>query len=276
MRFKRLIMCLLLCPLLLVGCNKPTPDKVESISIDPSFIVATFYVGQVVDLGDYTMTLIYSSGLTKDLMLDDPSITVTGLETSSAGTKSVRVSYEKISVIVKIDVVVPSAIDGIYKGETLQLFYNETPDFETIFVTILYEDGTEEEVALSSATVENLDLSSVTSEPRQLKVTYKNVSVLIPYVVSYREIELNKVYGYVQAGESRELFAEAVLQDDELLLNIYSVDQAGDKNEVNIISLIKQDDGTYLSTFIVNSQRCTFRIVVSANNLEATPLAPQA
>ena len=90
-----LMMVVLAIACVLTSCNKTEDATVESISVDTSTIKPEYEVNEIVDFSDIKVTVKYSDGSTETVGLD--KLTIDEVDTSTAGTKQINVTYDGVS-----------------------------------------------------------------------------------------------------------------------------------------------------------------------------------
>lgn len=184
------------CCFMLVGCDnaKSNDNSVVALTVCDEFKESIVYVGEDINFDNYTLTVEFSSGETDTISLSEA--TITGLDTNVVGKQLIQVEYKDKAIIIEFTVYDIVPIAGTYKGESLTLYCKEQPNFEDVFITILYTNGEERTVPLTETEIGNIDYTLDGNE-KTLEVKYESVSVKIPYKVTYREIEPSNVYNYV-------------------------------------------------------------------------------
>lgn len=184
------------CCFMLVGCDnaKSKDNSVIALTVCDEFKESIVYVGEDVNFDNYTLTVEFSSGETDTISLSEA--TITGLDTNVVGKQLIQVEYKDKAIIIEFTVYDIVPISGTYKGESLTLYCKEQPNFEDVFITILYTNGEERTVPLAETEIGSIDYTLDGNE-KTLEVKYESVSVKIPYKVTYREIKPSNVYNYV-------------------------------------------------------------------------------
>jgi len=193
---KKLVIVILCFCCLFVSCGKDpgdTVDDVVSLVVCDEFYSQTIYVGDNINLDDFTIKVTYESGRTENIKFSNAGIYA--LDTSVVGSKSLKLKYlekeETITYIVN-DIY---AVNATYKGNTLVFRKGETPNFDNYEFTVLYINGHENIIKFSQAQLGNIDYS-LTDIERTFSLTYEGVTFNVPYVVTCSEIELYKDYDF--------------------------------------------------------------------------------
>ena len=193
-KFVVILMCFAVC--LLVGCNKdkdPTIDNILKIEVCSEFNQEEFYLNSIVNLSDYYVTVTYESGLTETINLTNFNLGF--LDTREAGYHEINLTYKDEVFVIAYTVLEILPIDAMFKGEVLEFYSGETYDFSNIIVSVLFNDGHEENVSLIEFVIDNIDYS-LTEEIKYFSASYKGVDVSIPYTVTNSPIVLGVDYNF--------------------------------------------------------------------------------
>ena len=177
-----------------VGCNKPDEpfvDSIENIVVCSEFYEEVFYVGDNIELNDYSATATYKSGKTEVFNLSSLGLYV--LNTTSVGNKTLTLTYKEKEFTINYSVLDIEPINATYKGNALVVYRGENCNFENNVVNVLFNNGHEAEVDLSKFMIGEINYSP-SADIKTFTATYGNVSVNIPYVVTNRPIEDNVDY----------------------------------------------------------------------------------
>ena len=182
---------------------KEVPVVLENIKI--LSLKSQYFVGDTFENGE--LELQYSNETTKkiDLTID----LVTGFDTSEAGTKTLTVTYENISVTYTYEVnEVPVVLESI-KVISLKSKYFVGDTFENGELELQYSDETTKKIDLTIDLVTGFDTSEVGT--KTLTVTYNGLSVTYTYEVLENNItdivilELKNVYQVNDVFENGKL-----------------------------------------------------------------------
>ena len=139
------------------ACGKDKEDKITALSIVEGSIDTVVTEGEELDISSLKVLVTYESGKTATVSAD--KLTVTKPDTSTAGTKKLKVTYKGFSA--EFDITVESAapvITGIsLLTDTVpaKVFVGQSIDLTAIKVSATYSDGT-----TSVISAENLEIET--------------------------------------------------------------------------------------------------------------------
>ena len=160
-----LVLTLLIVIVLAVSCDLSalggqTGPVVARLEIDPSSVVADYFVGDEVDVTGIKATATYTTGEKKELTYTDLSI-VSLPTTDAAGESSIVVSYGGRTATLAITVnenalsaITVSGLEDTYN-------YGEEIDFTTLTINLRYIDGSSVPISFSQAEAGGLTYSHV-------------------------------------------------------------------------------------------------------------------
>ena len=251
-----------------VGCkqNKDNNDtnKVVGIEPDMDFVSQTFYQGDVVDFSQYDVTINYVNGSKLELKMNDPNITISGFSTQTVGNFVCTISYQEISVKFYYAVleVVPAGL--FYNGKALILYGKENNDFSNVYLDVIYNNGNQTKVYLSSINDINFDLS-LTNQTRELSVSYAGLTAKIPYTVTNREIKKFEIYNFTDNTGYFSENCRFIMQTE----NNFILYKNTDGEIVLSINKKPKDFNIYESSMIYNREQVFFILTLINNSVVA-------
>lgn len=149
---------------------KVTVIGVSSIKINPGSVATSVRIGTALDTSSVSALLTYTNGNEKALSASE--LVVSPVDTSSAGDKTLTVSYGSVSDSVTVKVV---GVDKIIPTGALKysVMVGETYSLEGVKFTVVYTDPTiigNEFLEYTAFDVEGID--TATAGKKTLKVTY--------------------------------------------------------------------------------------------------------
>ena len=176
-----IVLTLIVLTLAFTACGA---KAVTSITIDGG-LIREYSINATPDFSNVTATVKYNDESTKTVTADE--LTFGELDTSTAGTKQLTISYGDFSisvdVVVKaattitkkiVNIVVTEGIDPTYEIDT-------TPDFTGVKATVIYNDGTTKDVTAEDLTIGTVD--TATSGEKLLSVTYEDFTTTVKITV---------------------------------------------------------------------------------------------
>ncbi len=162
----------------LAACiNNPTTDNgenVKSIEIVSESVPTQVKVGETPDFSGIKVKVVFEDNTTKEVGYSD--VTVSAVDTSSAGEKTVTVTYKGVSVDFKVNVVeedgtpVVTSIKIVPGSINLDYYIGQDPDFTTLQVEATYSNGTTSALKADEYTFTAIDTSA--AGEKTFMVTY--------------------------------------------------------------------------------------------------------
>lgn len=196
MKMKRFAICLFAMLLsttmvLLCSCDNPPENKILDVIISNNFYTDRFYVGDEIDLSEYTVTVKFSLSADKVFTLDN--VYRKTLDTSKAGTFTFTLSYLDNHKDFTYTVYAVTLLDTTYSGDPIIIYKNEPADLTGIKFRALYSNGHEEFIDLSNA-IFDLSALSYSLSPISIPESYQGNDFEIKVVVTNREIKTSSPY----------------------------------------------------------------------------------
>lgn len=235
--------------------------KVVSISYDGTF-QDTYYTGEAAVYSKEEVTATYDDGTKKSIPFSQCQIS--GFDTSSAGNKTVTISYSgqsvKLSYTVQEDQVVGLSTQGampvIPKGGSL--------DVSGLTIVATYKSGKSGNIDIGACEVSGFDSSAAGN--KKLTITYQGQSVQVPYTVKAFNVKYQCIYEYYENGS---LTAKTSSGFKSFAL---TTKQVGSANEFlsQIGSDSKGADETVITTDEKGNSVAAFPLVITDSNPTAT------
>ncbi len=231
-----------------------TPS-ITSISIHNAPYINRYFVGEALDETGMEITATYSNGSTKNIT----SGFTTSYDFSTAGTKTVTVTYSGKTTSFTVEVVNPTIEDLEITSSATKTTYNvgDTIDTSGLTLKATYNNGSEK--AITSGFTTNYDFS--TAGTKTVTVTYEGKSVM--YNVSV--LSKGSASIDVTATQSAQTGDEVVFN-----VNLSNADELYDGN-FNIIydnSALRYKSHTIGS--VISNQNPTVNPTYSANTIRTT------
>ncbi len=176
------------------ACSKTT---VTGIAFDENAVKSTYSVGETVKNEDVKLVVSMSDETSKTITLDTEGVVTNGIDTTSAGSKKLTVSYEGQTLEHNYTVV--AVYQGLaFKNNTYKAVYdyNETIDYSQIKIIASYNDETTQELALTDTGVTYTAINTLTVGKQTLTATYDgktaSVEVEVKAVLTGIELTLGK------------------------------------------------------------------------------------
>ena len=173
----------------------------EKIEVVPGSVATELFIGDVLDTSGIQATATYSDGTTKALTATD--LTVSEIDTSTVGDKTLTVTYEGVSTTVTIKVAGITSMQIVSGTLANEVYVGKTLDTSSIEALVTYSSGKSEVVKAASLTLGELDTSVMGD--KVLAITYRGFTLEFAVkVVGVTEIEINKgtVATSVKVGEA--------------------------------------------------------------------------
>ena len=149
-------------------------EGVKSIEIVKGSVPTQFTVGDPPDFSGIAVKVVFNDGTVKELGYSD--VTVSELDTSTAGKKTVTVTYNGISVNFEVNVVekeveaTVTSIKIVQGSINLSYYIGQTPDMSNLQVEANYSDGTTSVLKAEEYTYTAIDTSAAGEQ--SFTVTY--------------------------------------------------------------------------------------------------------
>ncbi len=192
----------------LVGCVGGHEDaqavSIELENINEQIVV---YLDDEVNFRNYNVIIKYDDGTSKKVCLKDAVIE--GFSTSELGEFEAVVKYDEMSTTLKYKVIKMPIVSVYFSKEVIEIYDTEELDTMSYSFRVLYKNGTEKFMPLSSATFPELDKSSY-GDVKVLDAVYEGFHFSINYKIIKSlpislELNTSKVTAYY--GENVELSA---------------------------------------------------------------------
>ncbi|MBO5879976.1 MAG: bacterial Ig-like domain-containing protein [Clostridia bacterium] len=187
---KRKLLLILLAALTVVlcftACDGTTKKEVSALTVVEGTLKTEYYVGDVPNFQDLKAVVTYSDGTAETVGSD--KLTVGSLDTTSAGTKSLKIKFSKFEISVEItvsekpNVPLPTEIKIVESGLKGTAVVGEVYDASAIQVEVTFSDGSVKILGKSDLQIILPDTS--TAGEKTLTVKYKGLTDTMPVVVS--------------------------------------------------------------------------------------------
>ncbi len=155
------VLAVLLC---ITACTNGDQQAVKSIEIVEGSFPTQVNVGETPDFSGIKIKITYTDDTTKEIGYSD--VTVSELDTSTAGVKTLTVTYGLLTLSVDITVVDPNAVATvtaikIVPGTVDAAYYiGQTPDMSRLQVEATYSDGKTSVLSAEEYTRSSIDTST--------------------------------------------------------------------------------------------------------------------
>ena len=167
----------------------------ESIRIVSGSVASSVKRGKIYDTSSLQVEGVYSNGTVKGLPIAD--VTVSGIDTSTAGDKTLTVTYQDMSASLTVTVIDITDIKVLTNSVATKIPVGTALDTSNISVTVVYADNTTESVSAIDLTVGTIDSSSYGK--KGLSISYKGFSVSYQIeVVGPMELTILNSEGFVR------------------------------------------------------------------------------
>lgn len=247
--------------LFIVGCDKTSEDKIDKVVLEGEILQTEFYLNDELYLSSSWLDVYYKSGIVKkvDLTID----MVYDFDTSTCGTHVMKIKYEDFVIDFEYEVLAPHITNIRYVGEDLVFYLHETPDFSSAKIFALYSDGSEELVTCENLSFGEIDYTL--DGEKKIEISYKNLSILVPYVVCYRPIDISAYYDLVYENENY-VCAFSEENGGRLYLNLLKISNESEVYIALKLKVTENEAGSYTASMIVDNKD-TLVIIYLANNV---------
>ena len=167
----------------------------ESIRIVSGSVASSVKRGKVYDTSSLQVEGVYSNGTVKGLPIAD--VTVSGIDTSTAGDKTLTVTYQDMSASLTVTVIDITDIKVLTNSVATKIPVGTALDTSNVSVTVVYADNTTENVSAIDLTIGTIDSSSYGK--KGLSISYKGFSISYQIeVVGPMELTILNSEGFVR------------------------------------------------------------------------------
>ena len=145
----------------------------SSIKIVPGTVKTTLFKGETLNLNDLQIEATYSDGTKK--MFKHTYVSVSAVDTSTAGEKTLTVTYQDKTDSVTITVLDIKSMSVVAGTLAKTLFVGETLDTSKVQLSVTYSDDNGEIVEAANLTFGDFDTN--TYGKKQLDITYRGVTI---------------------------------------------------------------------------------------------------
>lgn len=222
------IFALCLMSLFFVACKDNSNSYIKNIDIESSFYESKIFLNEEIDFSSYSFTITYDTG--EKLPIDYSLLVIEGFTTSSLGENEFTIKYKNKKFKKTYTVYEAGLVGCTYKGDAITFYIGDTSSLENIKFWALYEDGNEVQVSLSEATV--ISEVDLTNDTTNITFKYNEKLFNVPCNVTYRPIEKNNEYKFVDLTGSYNqenltiIFADnsaTLFDEDRVQQNNFSV-----------------------------------------------------
>ena len=181
---------------------KVTVLGVASVSVNTASVPSKVKFMSELDLSGITATVTFTNGKAQTVGAEE--LTLSKINTSSAGVKTLTVSYKGVETTVDITVIGVKSltvITGTLKSEVL---VGETVNTDAIEVSVVYTDDSTEIIGKDKLNLGTVDTE--TAGEKNLSITYLDGAINFPVkVCAVESIRIDGVSKVVSAGEKPDL-----------------------------------------------------------------------
>lgn len=149
------------------------------------------YLDKELDLTNASLTLKYADDRERDLTSEefDKDVTLGSVDTSSAGEKTLAISYKDINDEFNYTVYGISNISYV-SGLAENIYYNDTIDTANFVIKVKYTDNFEENVGPGDENIIVTDYDTTTLGAKNLKISYKGKEISVSYTVLDKAVSI--------------------------------------------------------------------------------------
>lgn len=235
--------------------------SIVSISYDGTF-QDTYYTGEEAVFSKQEITATYDNGSKKAIPFSQCQIS--GFDTSSAGSKTVTITYS--GKFVKLNYkVLEDAVTGLSAQGSMPVI-PKGGNLDTTGLTIVatYTSGKSANIDIGACDISGFDSSAAGN--KKMTVTYQGKSVQVSYTVKAFSIKYQYIYEYYENGS---LTAKTTSGTKSLSLTTKQVSSASEfLGQAGIDS--KGADEAVITTDVAGNSKVGFPLVLSDSNPTAT------
>lgn len=176
--FTAALLCVMSFGLIMASCGCMDPKAVE-IDIKDGTLDTELFVGESLNLDNVVLVVTYENDEVEEVAKND-EMQFSNVDTSSAGQKTLTISYLELTTQITITVVQPTATNIAVKAGTLPSGVTQGLDLDTsnLVLLVTYDDGNTIEVGYNA----DMQLSGLDTEEigeQTLTISYLGVSTTV-------------------------------------------------------------------------------------------------
>lgn len=185
---------LMLCPFILSACGDKDPEDttptITKIEVVGEF-KTTYFVGESLSIDDLEIKITKSDDSTSNVTLTSEMIS--GFDSTTAGEKTLTVTYDGKTTTVNYTVVSPT-VKSIAISTSIKnaYFTGDTLDLEGTKLNVVFEDDTSTTIDVLPTMVTGFD-SATAGTNKELTITYGDKSIKVTYNVTQLAVSSIKV-----------------------------------------------------------------------------------
>ena len=161
-------------------------------------------VGQTYDASKIKATLHYSGTTTDPKELTAADLTVSAIDTTTAGDKVLTVSYGALKATVNVKVVGVESLTLVTNSVSGEILKGAALDTSKISVSVKFTDGTTEVVGASALTLGSIDVNKAGEQKLTIKYLDKTIEHTVK-VCTVSSIRVSGVANSVQSGKAIDI-----------------------------------------------------------------------
>lgn len=169
-----------------------------SITVLAGSVPASVKVGGVYDASQIKATLTYSGNSTDPKELTAADLTVSAIDTTTAGDKTLTVSYNGLVTTVTVKVVGVETLTVITNSVSNEILKGAAFDTSKISVSVKYTDGTTDVVGAAALTLGTINVNQAGEQ----KLTITHLDKTIEHTVKVCEVTSIRVSGVANSVQS--------------------------------------------------------------------------
>lgn len=137
-------------------------SRVEAVGV-----TIEYYIGETFDRTQGSLRITADNGTSQDIPLSDEDVSVSGFDSSEAGTVEVTVTYEDYGGTFSVEVFAPENVELHRPNKLSYRSHEESLDLSGGYITFDYGSNRGETIELASDMISGFDLGAATVENRQ-------------------------------------------------------------------------------------------------------------
>ncbi len=210
----------------------------SSISVKTKPSKTTYIQGESLNLAGGVLTLTYNNNTTETVSMTDSKVTTSGFNSTTAGTKTITVSYggKTTTFTVTVNAKTLSSISVKTKPSKTTYIQGENLDLAGGVLTLTYNDNTTETVNMTDSKVTTSGFNNTTLGKQTITVSYERKTTTFDInIIQNINYEENEDGGITITGGNE---TEVIIPEE---INGKSVTEIGDKAFADRDDLISVD-----------------------------------
>ncbi len=167
--------------IMITACGGGEPT-IKEIKMDSTTLAGEYVVGEVIDYSNIQVIVVYDDNSTSTYKLTDADVTYTPIDTSSAGTKELKVTVKGVSVTTNVKVNPALSSIEVFSG-LAECEVDDVIDYSKIILKAVYGDESEAFISLTTQGVTYNQIDTTSAGTKTLNIEYQGKTTSLTIIV---------------------------------------------------------------------------------------------